>query len=176
MNELVFTGLIIAIAGAVLLVWGLAFRAAERYAETEGVWGYAAGDIAHAAERSRAIVGVALLVVGFLAQALNAVGIDGESAWWLLGLLLIPLAGAALRPVRLAGEKSIALARLRRNVRTRGRKDGLTQTLCDYSEALDHVGDRDRREDENSELHLTRVYGIRFYQRAVREADRASEG
>ena len=115
-------------------------------------------------------------MVGFLAQALNAAGIDGESAWWLLGLVLIPLAGAALRPVRLAGEKGIALARLRRNVRTRGRNDGLAQTLYDYSEALDHVGDRDRREDENSELHLTRVYGTRFYQRVVREADRASEG
>ena len=88
MNPLDATGLVLDVAGVVLLAWGVAFESAKRYTSTAGTWYSPAIDLARAEENSRAIVGVGLLATGFSFQALGALGVDGSSGWWYVALVL----------------------------------------------------------------------------------------
>ena len=176
MNDLDVTGLGLDVAGAMLLAWGIAFGSAERYTSTAGTWYTPAIDLAHAAEGTRAIVGVALLVVGFSFQALDALGVGGDSGWWFTGLVLIPVAFPAMRQVRIKQEKRIMLARLRNRARSRGKTDVFAQVLQEWSDAHHARGKHLRSDDQEAEDHVASIYGESFRTRLRGAVPRAQHG
>lgn len=155
-DDLAAASLVVDIAGAVLLARALAFESAEEYAAECGrrsTWNAVGGldahaDFVHARDAVEARVGTALLVCGFVGQAVANLVPDESTALAVIGYvgagLLIGIGILALRPLRRVRERDVFVAQMLRCRDAKRRYDVYGAYLAGFTQRGQTKTDLDR--------------------------------